>query len=54
MDILGRKLKTLVSEFKHKGKYQVSFDASTFSSGVYFYKIKSGEFIQTKKMLLLK
>ena len=54
MDMLGRKLKTFVSEFKHGGKYQVSFDASTFSSGVYFYRIKSGEFVQIRKMVLLK
>jgi len=54
MDMLGRKLKTLVSEFKHGGKYQVSFDASTFSSGVYFYRIKSGEFVRIRKMVLLK
>jgi hypothetical protein len=54
IDILGRRLKTLVNEFQNRGKHQVNFDASEFSSGIYFYRIRSGEFVQTKKMLLLK
>jgi len=53
-DILGREVETLVNEEKPAGKYEVKFNASDLSSGVYFYQLKIGSFIQTKKMLLLK
>jgi len=53
-DILGRQLKTLVNENQKPGNYTVEFDASNLSSGVYFYRLKRGDFISTKKMLLLK
>jgi hypothetical protein len=53
-DILGREVATLVNEFKNPGVYTVDFNASALSSGVYFYKIKSGSFSDTKKMLLVK
>jgi len=53
-DILGRQVKTLVNEKKKKGNYTVQFDASNLSSGVYFYRLKSGNLIKTRKMLLLK
>lgn len=68
-DILGREIATLVNEEKPAGKYEVSFNASSLASGVYFYQIKvnststslpagrqgSGQgFIQTKKLMLLK
>lgn len=53
-DILGREVKTLVNEIKDAGNYELSFDASQFSSGVYFYSIRSGGFTDTKKMLLVK
>jgi hypothetical protein len=53
-DILGREVATLVNEFKTSGNYVVDFEASTFSSGVYFYRIESGNFTETKKMLLVK
>lgn len=53
-DIFGREVSVSVNEFKKAGSYQMSFDASGFSSGVYFYRIKSGNFTDTKKMLLLK
>jgi len=53
-DILGREVKTLVNEVKLPGAYEVTFDASQLSSGVYFYKLTSGEFTQTRKVLLLK
>ncbi|MBL1213045.1 MAG: T9SS type A sorting domain-containing protein [Ignavibacteriae bacterium] len=53
-DILGRKIKTLVSEQKPAGTYEVQFDASQLSSGVYFYQLSAGSFIQTKKLMLLK
>lgn len=53
-DILGNVISTLVDEYKTAGRYVVRFDASQLSSGVYYYQIQSGEFISTKKMILLK
>ncbi len=54
-DILGKKVKTLVNEFKKADKYSVDFDAATLSSGLYFYELKIGDNIaETKKMLLLR
>jgi hypothetical protein len=53
-DILGREIRTLVNEFKQAGSYNVSFDASSLASSVYFYKIEAGSFIQIKKMVLIK
>jgi len=51
---LGSEIATLVNEVRDAGSYEIQFNASNFSSGIYFYKIESGNFIQTKKMLLLK
>ena len=53
-DILGNEVATLLNEEKPYGSYDVEFDASGLSSGIYFYKLKAGEFIQTKKMILMK
>ena len=53
-DVLGREVAALVNEEKETGSYNVSFDASSFSSGVYIYKIQAGNFINSKKMVLLK
>jgi len=53
-DILGRELESLVNGDLSSGNYEVIFDASSLSSGVYFYKLTSGEFTETMKMLLLK
>jgi len=53
-DILGRQVATLVDEEKPAGTYEVNFDAKNLSSGVYFYRIKAGEFVQTKKLIVLK
>lgn len=53
-DILGRKVKTLIDEYKPTGTYEVSFDGSGLAGGVYFYKLRAGNFIQTKKMILMK
>jgi O-glycosyl hydrolase len=54
VDVLGREIRTLVNEYKTAGKYFASFDASNLASGIYFYQFKSGNFISTKKMLLVK
>ncbi len=53
-DVLGREVETLVNEEKNSGKYKVEFDGSKLSSGVYFYKITTNNFSETKKMLLMK
>ncbi len=53
-NVLGREVATLVNELKHAGKYEVEFNAAALPSGVYFYKIKAGNFTDVKKMLLLK
>ena len=53
-DILGSEVATLVNENKQAGNYQVNFDASKLSSGVYFYRLQAGSFIETKKMVILK
>jgi hypothetical protein len=53
-DITGREIQTLVSEFKQSGYYSVDFNGSSLSSGVYFYKIQSGDFVSVKRMVLIK
>jgi uncharacterized delta-60 repeat protein len=55
-DVLGRKVATLVQERKSAGIYAFTLNASNYglSSGVYFYRIQAGQFVATKKMLLLK
>lgn len=53
-DLLGNEIRTLVNEEKQAGSYDVEFDASGLSSGIYFYKIQTKDFINTKKMLLMK
>ncbi len=57
-DILGNEIATLVDEYKPAGRYEVEFLAAlgsrSLASGIYFYQLKSGEFIQTKKMIYLK
>ncbi len=53
-DILGREVATLVNEQKPAGNYEVTFDASRLSSGVYFYRLRAGSFVSTKKMILLR
>ncbi len=51
---LGQEITTLVNEFKQSGIYQISFDASSLSSGVYFYKLETTNFVQIKKMIVNK
>jgi len=53
-DVLGNEIATLVNEEKPPGEYEVEFDGSGLASGVYFYQLKVGSFIQTKKMILLR
>jgi hypothetical protein len=53
-DIIGNEVATLVNETKSAGKYDVSFEASNLSNGVYLYSIKTNNFTSTKKMILMK
>ncbi len=53
-DLLGNQVATLVNRNQMPGNYSVEFDGSKLSSGVYYYQIKIGKYIQAKKMLLLK
>ncbi len=53
-DLLGRELAVLVNERKMPGSYEVEFDASSLASGMYLYRLQSGNYIETKKMLILK
>ena len=53
-DILGREVKTLVNEFQTAGTHNITFDASSLASGIYFYSITANDFTATKKMLLIK
>ncbi|MEI7483159.1 MAG: T9SS type A sorting domain-containing protein [Ignavibacteriota bacterium] len=53
-DIIGREIKTLVNEVKQAGYYTVDFNGSSLASGVYFYRIQSGDFVSVKRMVLVK
>jgi parallel beta-helix repeat protein/predicted outer membrane repeat protein len=53
-NLLGEKIKTLIDEEKMPGNYEVEFNAVNIPSGVYFYQLKAGDFVQTKKMILMK
>lgn len=53
-DILGNEITTLVDSYLPAGKYEVTFDASAFASGIYFYKLQSAGFTQAKKLALIK
>ena len=53
-DLLGKEVATLVDEYKPAGSYEIEFNASSLSSGIYIYKLTAGEFTSTKKFILLK
>jgi len=58
-DVLGNEVATLVNEYRDAGKYQIDFNVAqesfpAISTGIYFYRLQAGDFIQTKKMILLK
>jgi hypothetical protein len=53
-DVLGNEVATLVDEEKPAGSYEVKFDAAGLSSGIYFYKLRAGSLVETKKMILLR
>ncbi len=53
-DTLGKEITTLVNEQKSTGYYKIDFDASSLSNGIYFYTLQTGEYSETKRMILLK
>jgi hypothetical protein len=53
-DITGRLISTIVNEVKNPGSYMIEFNATTLSSGTYFYRLEGHNFVETKKMLLIK
>jgi uncharacterized delta-60 repeat protein len=53
-DIIGNEVATLANEEKTAGNHEVSFNASTLSSGIYFYRLRAGAFVKTKKMIFMK
>ena len=53
-DILGSEVATLVNQEQSAGSYKIDFNASRLASGVYFYRLQAGSFVETKKMVILK
>ena len=53
-DVLGREVATLVNEQKSAGSYEITFDATDLSSGIYFYRLEAVSFAHTRKMILLR
>ncbi|NWF50368.1 MAG: immune inhibitor A [Ignavibacteriaceae bacterium] len=53
-DLLGREITTLVNDFRPAGKYELEFNAADLPSGIYFYQLQAGDFISTRKMVLMK
>ena len=53
-DVLGNEIETLINEEKPVGTYELNWNAANLLSGVYFYRLQAGDFVQTRKMLLLK
>ncbi|MBI5470745.1 MAG: T9SS type A sorting domain-containing protein [Ignavibacteriae bacterium] len=53
-DVLGREVATLVDENLSAGKYEATFDAKGLASGLYFYRLQSGSFVETKKLMVLR
>jgi hypothetical protein len=53
-NLLGVEIATLVNEDKKPGRYEIKFDASTLSSGIYYYRLTAGQFIETRKLILIR
>ncbi|MEE9430688.1 MAG: T9SS type A sorting domain-containing protein [Melioribacteraceae bacterium] len=53
-DMLGRKVTTLVNQKQKPGNYKVNFNASQLASGIYIYRLQAGDFVETKKLMLMK
>jgi hypothetical protein len=53
-DMLGREVAVVANEKREAGYHEVKFDGAGLSSGVYFYRLQAGDFVQTRKLLLLR
>ena len=53
-NVIGKEVATLVNEVEPEGNYEVEFNGSFLTGGVYFYIFKAGKFVQAKKMILLR
>jgi hypothetical protein len=53
-DVVGRLVETMVNEELKPGSYKVDFNGTKYSSGIYFYCLKVGDFVEVRKMILLK
>jgi hypothetical protein len=53
-DVLGNEVASLVNDEKPAGSYEIEFNAASLPSGIYFYKLQAGSFVETKKMVLMK
>jgi hypothetical protein len=53
-DVLGNEVATLVNEENPSGSYEIEFNATGLPSGIYFYRLQAGSFVETKKMILMK
>lgn len=53
-DVLGREIATPIDEYKTPGRYEIKFQSETLPSGTYFYQLRAGTFIETKKMIIIK
>jgi len=53
-DVIGSEIATLINEKKPAGQYEIAFDATNLPSGIYFYRLQAGSFVETKKMVLIK
>jgi 5-hydroxyisourate hydrolase-like protein (transthyretin family) len=53
-DINGREIRTLINEFQRDGQYSLDFNAENLASGIYTFRLKAGDFVETKKMTLVK
>jgi hypothetical protein len=53
-NILGQEVATLINKYQHAGEHRVAWNGHGLSSGVYIYRLRSNDFVQTKKMMLMK
>jgi hypothetical protein len=53
-DVLGRVVATLVNEVKEPGTYTVTFNGSNLASGIYFYRLQAGQYVECRKMIVMK